>query len=120
VATFATGPGGGIVIPAFNATRDRNSENAGRLSRSVMLARQVQDRLRAAGHLALRDVACEVRDGVAFLNGRLRSHHQKQIAQAIAREVDGIGGIENRIEVIPIGVIADRRRFGDSTDRMSE
>jgi osmotically-inducible protein OsmY len=119
VASFATGLGGGAVISALNAIPDRNNGNIRRLSSSVILAHQVQERLRAAGYLALRDVACEVRDGAAYLNGRLRSHYLKQIAQVIARELEGIGGIENLIEVIPITGDADRRHFGDPADRMS-
>ncbi len=63
-------------------------------------ARQIAERLRATGYLTLRDVGCEVRDGVAYLEGRLRSHYLKQTAQAAASEVEGIRAVDNRIVVI--------------------
>lgn len=100
------------MISLFHPTRDRNKGRAGRFSRSASLARQVRDRLRAAGYLALRDVSCEVRNGLAFLDGQLRSQYLKQIALAVAMGVEGIVGIENRINVIPVTVVANRRRSG--------
>jgi BON domain len=112
VAFFATGPGGGTVLALLRPPKDTNNQLAIRPSRSAILARQVRDRLHAAGYLALRDVGCEVHDGVAFLDGRLRSHYLKQIAQATALKVDGIRRVENRIDVVPAAVADDRRRFG--------
>jgi osmotically-inducible protein OsmY len=112
VASFATGPGGVTVITLLRPPAETNNRLAIRPSRSAILARQIHDRLQTAGYLALRGVDCEVRDGVAYLDGRLRSHYLKQIAQAAAMQVDGIVGIENRIDVIPATVVDDRRRFG--------
>jgi len=86
------------MISTLDATTD-----AGRISAAVKLARQIDLRLKATGYLTFRDVACEVRDGIAHLNGCLRSHHLKQIAQAVAIEVDGIRAVDNRIVVVPLG-----------------
>ena len=81
------------MIPTLDATAD-----PGRIA----LTAQLTHRLRATGYLTLHDVACEVRDGVAYLRGRLHSHHLKQVAQSIAAEVDGVRAVDNRIEVVPI------------------
>ena len=89
----ATDPEVATVIPTLDATAD-----PGRIALTTQLAH----RLRATGYLTHHDVACEVRDGVAYLRGRLHSHHLKQVAQAIAAEVDGIRTVDNKIEVVPI------------------
>lgn len=60
-------------------------------------------------------LSARVREGVAWLNGRLRSHYLKQVAQEIAGEVIGIGGIENRIEVI-----VEARRPCDAPERIAD
>jgi hypothetical protein len=89
VASFATGPGGGSVIAFLEATKNSIDGIAGQLSRAVIFARRLRDRFRTAGYLSLRDVACEVHDGVATFDARLRSHHLRRVTQVAAIEVDG-------------------------------
>jgi osmotically-inducible protein OsmY len=59
-----------------------------------------EDRLRRSTYLALRDVACDAREGVLRLRGRLPSHYLKQVAQALAAEVEGVREVVNQIVVI--------------------
>jgi carbon storage regulator len=65
-----------------------------------MTEEAAEDRLRRSGYLALRDIACEVRGGVARLRGRLPTQYLKQVAQAIVAEVEGVIAVSNEIEVI--------------------
>jgi carbon storage regulator len=64
---------------------------------------EAEDRLRRSSYLALRDIVCEVREGVAQLRGRLPSHYLKQVAQAIVAEVGGVAVVMNQIEVTASG-----------------
>ena len=64
------------------------------------IRREAEDRLRRSGYLALSDVSCDARDDVIYLRGRLPSYYLKQIAQAVADEVEGVRRVVNRIEVI--------------------
>jgi osmotically-inducible protein OsmY len=88
-------------------------------SRSMILARRVRDRLENSGYLAIRQVECEVHDGVVFLDGRLRAQHMKQMALADALDVAEISRVENRIEVSPVAMIAEYRGFGQVSGRGS-
>ena len=70
--------------------------------RRTSLSLEVEGRLRRSGYLALHDVSCDVRAGVARLQGRLPSFYLKQIAQELARNVAGVRVIINQIEVINV------------------
>jgi osmotically-inducible protein OsmY len=78
-----------------------------------MTIEEAENRLRHSGHLALRDIACEAREGVLRLRGRVPSYYLKQIAQAIVAEVEGVVAVINQIEVAVSGnrpAIGRRRR----------
>jgi osmotically-inducible protein OsmY len=47
----------------------------------------------------LHGVSCEAVDGKVVLSGKVRSFYLKQLAQEILRKIDGIGSIDNRLEV---------------------
>lgn len=47
----------------------------------------------------IRRVRCFMRDGVARLEGRVSTFHQKQLAQEIVRRAPGVKGIHNHIFV---------------------
>jgi len=64
------------------------------------IGRTAEDRFRASGYLALRDVSCVASDGVVSLHGCLPSYHLKQVAQEIAAGVEGVRHVINRIEVL--------------------
>ena len=84
---------------------------------------EAEDRLRRSGYLALRDVSCDARDGVAYLLGHLPSYHLKQVAQATVGGIEGVRRVVNRIEVIapagraPVG--RDRATMTKSWDNLA-
>jgi hypothetical protein len=56
--------------------------------------------LRSNAYLALKNVTCDLREGVLTLRGCLPSYYLKQVAQtAVARVADGVR-IVNEIEVV--------------------
>ena len=63
-------------------------------------ARAVLSRLADSGYTSLANVACEYRDGVVVLRGRVPSFHMKQVAQTCVAEVDGVERIDNRLQVV--------------------
>jgi osmotically-inducible protein OsmY len=63
------------------------------------ICRTAEDRFRASGYLALRDISCIASDGVAYLHGCLPSYYLKQLAQEIAAAVEGVSLVVNKIEV---------------------
>jgi osmotically-inducible protein OsmY len=64
------------------------------------VAERAESELRRNSYVALKNVACEFRDGVLTLNGCLPTYYLKQVAQEAVARLDGIAKIENRIEVI--------------------
>jgi hypothetical protein len=57
--------------------------------------------LRSSRYSALKHVSCDYRGGVLVLRGRLPTYYLKQMAQeVVARQVKGVGRLENRIEVV--------------------
>jgi osmotically-inducible protein OsmY len=65
--------------------------------------------LRSSPYLALRNVACECRDGVLTLRGCLPTYYLKQVAQAVVANVDGVRQVVNEIQVLSSGVREVRR-----------
>ncbi len=61
-----------------------------------------QLRIRMAHYPSLRSITCVFIDGVLFLEGRVTSFHQKQLAQELIRNIAGVEQISNRIEVAPL------------------
>ena len=57
--------------------------------------------LRRNPYLALKNVACDCRDGVLVLRGCLPSYYLKQVAQEAVAHLEGVLGVENQIEVVP-------------------
>lgn len=49
--------------------------------------------------IGARDIAVALRDGVVTLAGFVRSHGERARAEAIAKRIEGVGGIANDIEV---------------------
>ncbi len=60
----------------------------------------VEHRLKQSGYLALRRIHCEFRDGVLRMRGQLPSHYLKQVAVAVADEVNDVRAIVNEISVV--------------------
>ena len=57
--------------------------------------------LRRNPYLALRNVSCDCRGGVLVLRGRLPTYYLKQVAQEAVAHLEGVQGVDNRIEVVP-------------------
>lgn len=80
---------------------DRDNGTAADREMAFLTAQKVaEQRLRCQPYLALRHVACDLRDGVLILRGLVPSYHLKQIAQTVVTDLAGILRIENQIEVI--------------------
>jgi len=70
---------------------------------------RIQLQLRQAPYLALRQVVCEVRDGVLLLRGCVPSYYMKQVAQSIVHCVESTLEIHNQLDVLPLPGGAERR-----------
>ena len=57
------------------------------------------ERLRAGPYKAMRRVSCKCEHGVLFLQGRLFSFQEKQIAQEVVAGVSGVTRVVNEIQV---------------------
>jgi hypothetical protein len=63
-------------------------------------AELAESRLRRSAYLALQNLSCEFRAGVLILRGCVPSYYLKQVAQAVVAAVDGVGRIDNQIEIV--------------------
>ena len=59
----------------------------------------VQRCLDDSGYAQLSNVACRCCAGTVVLTGQVTSFYMKQIAQTIARQVDGVQRVDNLLEV---------------------
>ena len=66
----------------------------------AQLAAAIRSALGRSGYSALKDVACDVTDGVALLRGCVASYYLKQVAQAAAMDAAGVHPVVNRIDVV--------------------
>ena len=67
-------------------------------------------RFRANSHTALRGISCKSERGVLVLEGHLSTFFQKQLAQEIVGNIDGVVQVVNHIEVVSF----DQRRLDDN------
>jgi len=58
-----------------------------------------RSRLRSTGYTSLDQIECQFRDGTLILAGRVGSFYQKQVAQTVVMDVDGVEQLVNQIEV---------------------
>ncbi len=63
------------------------------------LQSRVVESLISSGYAALTFVGCEVDHNRVILHGCVPSYHLKQLAQVFAHRVEGIGRVENLLEV---------------------
>jgi osmotically-inducible protein OsmY len=75
--------------PAAGSARRRASD----------LKDRIVEALDSSGYAALSLVRCEVDNNRVILRGSVPSYHLKQLAQVHALRVEGIGRLENRLEV---------------------
>jgi osmotically-inducible protein OsmY len=55
--------------------------------------------LRCYAMRGLAQVSCEMQHGMAILHGRVTSYYLKQLAQEVAKNVDGVDSVVNRVHV---------------------
>ena len=72
------------------------SPRRGNVSRERAL---IQSCFRESPYLALRNVVCDMNQGVAQLEGVLPSYYLKQLAQEIVMQHECVREVNNRIEV---------------------
>ena len=70
-----------------------------RSKEELFIQTEAQSRLRTSGYHELHLVSCEFHEGVLTLRGHVSTFHLKQVAQTLIRDVDGVGEINNRLEV---------------------
>ena len=51
-------------------------------------------------YLALKNVSCDYHNGVLILRGCLPTYYLKQLAQQVVVGLEGVGHIDNQIEVV--------------------
>ncbi len=64
-----------------------------------MLFNRVDSAIHGSPHLTGHTLHIELRRGRVVLRGVVPSYYQKQIAQEVARRVDGVERVENQLEV---------------------
>jgi osmotically-inducible protein OsmY len=72
------------------------------------IAAIAEARLRASSHRAIRGISCKYDKGMLVLEGRLSTFSQKQLAQEIAANIEGVVQVVNQIEVVG----SDQRSLG--------
>ena len=60
---------------------------------------EVERRLRASFQGEFHNAYCDIEEGILILCGNVSSFYSKQLAQEIARKVDGVNLIVNRLQV---------------------
>jgi osmotically-inducible protein OsmY len=65
-----------------------------------VIAEKAETILRANPYLALKNISCDVQDGVLTLRGYLPSYYLKQMAQEAVATTDGVARIDNQIDVL--------------------
>jgi hypothetical protein len=61
--------------------------------------------LRSNPYLALKNISCDLLDGVLVLRGCLPTYYLKQIAQEVVGHLEGVKRIENQIQVVRVVVL---------------
>ena len=56
--------------------------------------------LRSNPYLALKNISCDLLDGVLVLRGCLPTYYLKQIAQEVVADLEGVKRIDNQIQVM--------------------
>ena len=71
----------------------------GRSKERQVIQAEAQSRLRHSGYHELHLVSCDFHEGVLALRGCVSSFYLKQVAQTLIRRLDGVGEVNNRLEV---------------------
>ena len=74
------------------------------------IAEIAEARFRESSRMALRSICCKAERGVLVLEGQLSTFFQKQLAQEIVANIEGVEQVVNQIEVVS----SDRSCLGDA------
>ena len=74
-------------------------QKIGLSTEELLIQSEAQSRLRTSTYDELHFISCEFHRGVLALRGRVSSFFLKQVAQTLIRSLDGVGEIDNRLEV---------------------
>ena len=86
------------------ATKDKKPDMEGQKTTDMSdpaIARRIDAKYMAEAQLKGSDIQIEVKKGVATLSGTVRSEEQKQMAERMARQTDGVREVKNKLEVKP-------------------
>ena len=70
----------------------------------LRIRHRLAEAFRIDGRFANHEVHCDHCEGVVVLRGRVHSFHEKQMVQELARKVDGVKIVVNRL-------VVDRSKF---------
>ena len=87
-----------------NSVKDENLEgnkaNSKKILSDLILRKRVEIQILSAGEVDAYLLEIDVKDGVATLSGQVHSNKEKASAEALARTVEGLAGLENNIKVV--------------------
>ncbi|MEX0704082.1 MAG: BON domain-containing protein [Planctomycetales bacterium] len=87
------------MISTYAGSRTKKAPQSEIWSCDMRIEASAFEALQSSGYPVLRSVRCEVSGGVVLLSGSVPSYFMKQMAQAAVMRIDGIRGVENRLDV---------------------
>ena len=81
------------------AVTEATAPESSQLSESSLCS-DVHAALVATGYPQLERVVVTIHEGCVLLHGQVTTYYEKQLAQCIAMQIDGVGGLKNEIDVI--------------------
>lgn len=95
---------------ATAATLAEPSVPCGMLLGDQRIAAGIESRLRASSRIQADDIVVVVVSGIAELRGVARSDMQKLLAEQMARDIKGVGRLDNQLDVVDWTPITDSAR----------
>jgi osmotically-inducible protein OsmY len=77
-----------------------SAEGATQTTRQDTIRELAERCLSSNPYLALKNISCELLDGVLVLRGCLPSYYLKQIAQEAVASLEGVAAVDNQIQVV--------------------
>jgi osmotically-inducible protein OsmY len=72
---------------------------ASALATSQAVQEVARAKLQRSAYQEIRKLTCDFHEGVLTLRGRVSSYYLKQVAQTLVFRLDGVGELNNRLEV---------------------
>ena len=70
----------------------------------LLTALRIKANLIADRTIGLMEISVEVHKGVTVLSGDVEDEEQKELAEKLARQVEGVDHVENHIDVVPLSL----------------